>query len=126
MNKLYIFAPKNEYIMDINSLTALKIRSVRKEKGFSQIDIAQKIGLSQSAYGRIENAEVNIILNDLEKISQALECPINELLQQKSNVQNLENSRALQLGQDNNQFSLTINVSSKEDLDKIIEVINKY
>ncbi|MDP2921575.1 MAG: helix-turn-helix transcriptional regulator [Candidatus Omnitrophota bacterium] len=49
-----------------------EIRKVRKEKGLSQDEIAEKAGVSQQLISRIEKGRENISLITLKKISGAL------------------------------------------------------
>lgn len=44
----------------ISTLAINKIKKVRKEKGFTQKDIADKLGISQVAYSKIEKGEVEL------------------------------------------------------------------
>ncbi len=45
---------------------------LRKKKGFSQKDLAEKIGTKQTAIARIESGRVNPTVSSLEKIASAL------------------------------------------------------
>lgn len=56
-----------------------KVRDTRKEKGFSQEELAHKADLHRTYIGMIERAEKNITLLNIEKIANALEVNINEL-----------------------------------------------
>ena len=57
-----------------------KIRSVRKEKGFSQESLALHAKLDRSYMGRIERGEANITLEMLYQLAKVLECETKELL----------------------------------------------
>ena len=64
-----------------------KVRETRKEKGLSQEELAHKADLHRTYIGMIERAEKNITLINIEKIANALEVEIKELL--ASNVKNI-------------------------------------
>lgn len=49
-----------------------QIRKVRREKDFSQDYMAEVLGLSQSQYSRIENAECSIDIDKANKIAEIL------------------------------------------------------
>ncbi len=49
-----------------------KIKKIRELRNFSQEFVAEKIGTSQSNYARIENNEVSITPDRLQKIAEAL------------------------------------------------------
>lgn len=57
-----------------------KVREIRKEKELSQEELAYKADLHRTYIGMIERAEKNITLINIEKIANALEVEIKELL----------------------------------------------
>lgn len=57
-----------------------KIRSVRKEKGLSQKELAEKLGVSQSNYSQYEVCKRNAKIETLERIADALEVPVGRLI----------------------------------------------
>jgi transcriptional regulator with XRE-family HTH domain len=57
-----------------------RVRKVRKEKGLSQEELSFKANLHRTYIGMIERAERNITLANIEKIANALEVNIKELL----------------------------------------------
>ena len=58
-----------------------RVREIRKEKGLSQEELAHKADLHRTYIGMIERAEKNITLINIEKIANALEVNIKELLE---------------------------------------------
>ena len=59
-----------------------RVREIRKEKGLSQEELAHKADLHRTYIGMIERAEKNITLLNIEKIANALEVNIKELLRE--------------------------------------------
>jgi transcriptional regulator with XRE-family HTH domain len=57
-----------------------KIKNAREVKKFSQDFVAKKLGITQRAYSKIENNEVNLSVSRLLKISEILCIQANELL----------------------------------------------
>ena len=57
-----------------------KVRALRLKKGLSQEQLADKAGFHRTYIGMIERAEKNITLENIEKISKALDCKITELI----------------------------------------------
>ncbi len=49
------------------------LRERRKEKGFSQNDLAIKCGIEPASISRIESGRINITIITLKKISEALD-----------------------------------------------------
>ncbi|MGB2300245.1 MAG: helix-turn-helix domain-containing protein [Flavobacteriaceae bacterium] len=58
-----------------------RVRKLRKEKGFSQEELAHRAGLHRTYIGMIERAEKNITLVNIEKIAESLDTKINELFE---------------------------------------------
>lgn len=61
-----------------------KIREERKNKGWSHENMAEELGLSPSAYNKIERRESKLSLQRFLEIQQLLEIPIGEILNVKS------------------------------------------
>jgi len=57
-----------------------KVRDLRKKKGLTQEELAFKAELHRTYIGMIERAEKNITLTNIEKIANALEVSINDLM----------------------------------------------
>ena len=57
-----------------------KVRETRKEKGLSQEQLSFKADLHRTYIGMIERAEKNITLVNIEKIANALEISVNDLM----------------------------------------------
>ena len=57
-----------------------KVRQCRLERGFSQEELAFRADLHRTYIGMIERAEKNITLLNIEKIANALDVKIIELL----------------------------------------------
>ena len=65
------------------------IASVRKEKGLKQYQLARMSGMSKSYLSEIENDYKTPDLNILEKISSALNVPINILIFKATNEEDV-------------------------------------
>jgi len=57
-----------------------KVKTLRKELEFSQEDLAYKAGFHRTYIGMIERAERNITLVNIQKLANALEVKITELV----------------------------------------------
>ena len=58
---------------------ALQLKKVRKEKGFSQEELAYSSGLALSQIARIETARINPTLSTIFKIAKTLDVELKEL-----------------------------------------------
>lgn|GEM_PF-2411323 len=56
-----------------------KMRTLRIEKKLTQKQLGERLGISQSAVGQLENSKRPIRIDTLEKVSAALEVPIVRL-----------------------------------------------
>ena len=59
----------------------LKIRKLREAKGFSQDYMARKLGITQSAYCKLESNNKKINFENINKITAALGVDIVEMVQ---------------------------------------------
>ncbi|WP_207641349.1 helix-turn-helix domain-containing protein [Clostridium novyi] len=57
----------------------IKIKEIRKKKNISQYKLADLMGLNQSQISKIENNKRNLKADELRKIAQILEVPVQEL-----------------------------------------------
>ncbi len=55
------------------------IKRLRRQKGWSQTNMAEDLGIDYSTYGKIERGKININIARLEQISKILQVPIQEL-----------------------------------------------
>ena len=66
--------------MDIVKKFGEKVRKLREEKGLSQEELAFRAGVHRTYIGMIERGEKNITLRNIEKIANALEVRVKELV----------------------------------------------
>ncbi|MCE6988199.1 helix-turn-helix domain-containing protein [Dyadobacter sp. CY323] len=66
--------------MNVISNLSERIRQVRLQKGLSQENMADMLGLSTTAYGDLERGRTELSVSRLENISKLLEIPLPELL----------------------------------------------
>jgi transcriptional regulator with XRE-family HTH domain len=60
-----------------------KLRRLRKQKGFTQQQIADAIAIDVSNYSRKENGGVKIIREEWEKIAKFMDVPLEEIYQEE-------------------------------------------
>ncbi|WP_432665722.1 helix-turn-helix transcriptional regulator [Wukongibacter baidiensis] len=64
---------------DLSKIIGKRIKSLRKDKGFSQEELAHLANINRSFMGEIERGEKSPTLGSLEKITNALEISFEEL-----------------------------------------------
>ena len=57
-----------------------RIRQLRKAKGWTQVQLARKLGLKQTTISQMEGPEANLTLKTLERVARALGCKIQDLV----------------------------------------------
>jgi transcriptional regulator with XRE-family HTH domain len=103
--------PQNIEVMDLQNMhIGLKIKKIRELKNLSQTHLAQQLGMSQSAYSKIEIGETEVTYSKLEKISEALELKPEDIIRfNDSMVFNVMHNI-----DGNNGFVINNNFSEKE------------
>ncbi|HEV7380508.1 MAG TPA: helix-turn-helix transcriptional regulator [Dyadobacter sp.] len=66
--------------MELASNLSERIRQIRMQKGLSQENMADMLGLSTTAYGDMERGRTDISLGRLENISKILDIGLPDLL----------------------------------------------
>ena len=67
-------------------MTGQKLRLLREFRNYSQEYIAEKLGITQNAYSRIENNQTRLTADRLEKLAAILEITPMELLSEREPV----------------------------------------
>ncbi len=75
-NKLSRSAKDKQHLLKIGD----NIRTVRKQRGYSQEEFADIVGFSRSYYTEIETGKRNISVLNLSKILKALNVNPNEII----------------------------------------------
>ena len=57
-----------------------RVRELRKEGGWSQEDFAEECGMDRTYMGGVERGERNLRLRNIERIAEALEITIADLM----------------------------------------------
>ena len=65
---------------EILILFGKKVREIRKDRGMSQEELAYKANLHRTYIGMIERAEKNITLANINKLANAFDISIKELM----------------------------------------------
>ena len=66
--------------MTLQEAVGLRIRTLRKAKGFSQEDFADHCGIHRTYMGSMERGEKNVSLEILARVASGLKISLSELL----------------------------------------------
>ncbi|HEY4063906.1 MAG TPA: helix-turn-helix transcriptional regulator [Puia sp.] len=80
-------------------MTGQKLRLFREFRNYSQEYIAEKLGITQNTYSRIENNQTKITAERLSKLATILNIPPLELLSEKEPVIHFSESGSYPPGQ---------------------------
>lgn len=70
-----------------------KLRSLRKQRGFTQEYMSKILSTDVSNYSRKESGDVRIFDDEWEKLAAALDVPVEEIKEERiAQIQNNENS----------------------------------
>ena len=114
--------------MDIYNNLGMKIRRVRKDRGFTQEELGREAGIDPKYIGEIERGNANITIKTLLNISEVLDITIGELLsftlagKESLDIQNeaIEIAKMLK-GVDRKERKILI-----EMLKKMIEIARRF
>jgi len=67
--------------MDITEKFGLRLKTLRKEKGLSQEELAERSGLNRPYISGIEKGKRNVSIETVEKLSQALNVPVRDFFE---------------------------------------------
>ncbi|OVE61746.1 helix-turn-helix domain-containing protein [Chryseobacterium mucoviscidosis] len=70
-----------------------KLRKLREQKGWSQMDIAHQLDISQPAYNKWETGQAKPTLQNLQKIAEIFEVDFFDLIQEQIPNVDLSNSQ---------------------------------
>lgn len=100
------------HLSDFLKLVGENIRFVRKEKGLTQEELAERINLQQAYIGGVERGERNISMLTLQKIAIGLEVS-PEIFLSFGNIKSLNNPQKEEL------LSIFISLLHTKDIDEL-------
>ncbi len=103
-----------------------KIRLIREAKGLTQEQVAEKLGVSSSVYGDIERGENDPKLSKLQKIAEAFEIELSELvdLTDKGNLNvtfNTCTQKRFYIGSSNTELEKQLLIIESKDKELVMQ-----
>lgn len=89
-------------------MTMEKLRTLRKQKGYTQQQIADIIATDVSNYSRKENGDVRIYDEEWEKLAKALDVSVDDIKEER-NAQNNQNTALNDSASFNDNASINYN-----------------
>ena len=96
------------------------IRRIRDQKGYSQDSMAVELGITQTAYSRIESGESKLTIDRLQEIAKILDTDISAFLDaSKVTIQSQTNNDSA------NGYVENLHIENKESAKKLIQSFEK-
>lgn len=92
------------------------LKRIRNEKGFSQKEIAAKLGVSQPSYAQYENGKRNPKAETIKKIAAALDVDVSELSEMSKEIVILKGLDGVSMRPPNKQYSDKVFNSILQDM----------
>lgn len=86
-----LFALASDRLIQPQMITE-KIRILREQKKLRHEDMADRLGISQSAYSRLEKGDAKLDVERLQKIAEVLEVPLEDLINSEPVVFHVQNN----------------------------------
>lgn len=99
----------------------VRLKQLRERKGWSQLDVAHKLDISQAAYNKWESGASKPTLNHLKDISELFEVDFFDLVKEQMNSIDLSNAKFENSPCMINPIDSVINFQSQETINKILE-----
>ncbi len=111
--------------MNINHLTASKIKELRAKNNLTAEAVANMLNISKGAYSQLENGHTEITLSRVEALSQIFHVSISDIIP-SSLVNNQTNNGDHGVNVSNNSAHTVNNFyTNEESLESIMQVIKK-
>lgn len=90
-----------------------RLKRLREERGFSQDEVAQFIGVSRQMYNKYENSEVDPSLNSVKLLSKIFNVSYETLLNDEVTYNNVKNNDLVVASSSSSYGSMNINYFTK-------------
>ena len=97
----------------VKNNTAYRIRKLRERKDYSQQNMADELGISISAYSKIERGVTDPSVGRVEEIAKILEVDVTYFFQEEGSGNKIEDA--------NKPYGF----ATKSDIEELIHIINK-
>jgi len=85
---LYLAHKLNEAVTELQQILAQNVKHYRKAKGIHQAQLGEQTGIGQARLSRIENRQLDVGVQTIEKLAQGLNVSPSTLLFDRSNKEN--------------------------------------
>jgi len=97
----------------VKTTVGQRIRKIREARDFTQDNLAFELGITKSAYSKIEREQSNVSVKRLEQIAKVLEVDIADFFKEQ-NVEETQNSYGFATKKDVEELAKMIQELAKE------------
>lgn len=101
------------YFMSVNS----RIRQIREEKNLLRREVANKLGISDVAYGKLENEKTKVKVDTLKKIAEILDEPLEKFFQESKECNIIQHNQNTE--QINQNIQTIINETDAKKIEEL-------
>jgi transcriptional regulator with XRE-family HTH domain len=111
--------------MDINSLTAARVKAFRLRLNYSAEAVAKALAINKANYSRLENGKTEITLRKLERLAQLFNVPVYVLIHHKNSGQNMLIERDVQSNGSDNEIMSRIDPFLAQTIEETIDALQR-
>jgi transcriptional regulator with XRE-family HTH domain len=97
-----------------------QLKALRKQRGFNQTEIAERLGITQEAFNRIENGNVSLTVKRLFQIAEILDCSISDLLEP-----GVENEKEILAVREKEEENMNLQIALQRLTDTNVQIANE-
>lgn len=109
--------------MNINQLTADKIKELRLKAGLTADFVAQSLHITRGAYSQMENGKTAITLTRLEALAVIFNVSVSELIPVSNNPQTFNGNNSVNGNHNTNTILNNFFSHNPDSLDAVMKVI---
>lgn len=111
--------------MDINQLTAERVKTFRIKLNYSAEEVAKELGIDKANYSRLENGKTEITLKKLERLAVLFKVPLQALVADKEHKQNVSITHGEHAFNNNSETINMIDPFLAQTMQDAIQVLQK-
>lgn len=110
--------------MNINQLTASRIKELRLQNGLTAEAVAQALNISRGSYSQLENGHVEITINRVQLLAEIFNVPVAEIIPSTTTYhQSYNHNNGGVNGNHNSTKTMNNFFADKDNISKFVEII---
>lgn len=110
--------------MNLNQLTASRIKELRQQLGITSESVAKDLQISKSAYSQLENGHVEITLQRIEALTEIFQVSLSEIFPTVNNGSHTYNGdNGVNVSNSSNHFINNFFSNDEENINALMQLI---